>query len=197
MTYVKLTIAMRDAIRLDLLRHRFSAEVLQMEAQRAALARLVYENVLGRENLHRIDDLPANWLPLDHSIGVKMGEKVTHLNFSGHTDSTHLHRLYVDRPTVEGWPLPNCYKGVAKVYDAVHPLAVRYEELQAHKKDLEERVTQASAATRAALDVPTTLIRLREMWPEIAPFLTKYSMSPAPVPALRSVELNALLGLAA
>lgn len=199
MSSVRLTVGMREQIERRLIHYRFSEEAQQLVADYAQLADDVYNDIYPELIQKKMEALPKGWLPTTGEIGAQLGEtgsSYTNLSFSG---KCYGEISYAggrgDKERGASRRVPYSDKsGCSKQYDATHPLSERYSELENRYKALEERIRAGRKAARAAMDQVTTLNRLIEVWPEIAPFTEGFEKKNT-LPAISRPDLNGLLGL--
>lgn len=193
----RLTTWTRERITKDVLEHRFSEQALRLVQDRAAFAMDVYNDIYSEADRKKMAALPNGWLPEDNDIRVQLGgsSRYMSLTFNG---STYGPVASVLKDPIERVTLrmrSSDLRGCAKVYDAGHPLAERYDELDTRQRDLNTAIDTAKRQVEAALASATTIKRLIDLWPEIEPFASKYEDKKAPLPALPTTDLNALLDL--
>ena len=177
----RLTQSMRDTIERRLLDHRFAAEEKAIKEERAALGEAVYRDLYPKKVLDQMEALPNGWLPESQSISVRFGDGIG--NYQGF-------RFEQSRRLQER------HEGTAKVYDEKAPLAKRYAALKDREAALKSDTQEASKKARAVLNSVTTLKRLVEVWPEVAPFVKGLGDDGSKgVPAVPIKELNETLNL--
>lgn len=190
----KLTVAMRESIAREMIKHRFCKEAAKLVKERAALARAVYDDLYKAKDRKLIESLPKGWLPESSSIRVRFAESYEEIEFSGHN---YNFKAYLLKP--EPVLLPLAWKhrnSCVASYDAGHRLSIRHAELTAKTNELFKRIYEAEAQIDGALDSVTTTGKLREVWPEAAPFVAKYEKPASPkLPAIPVASLNAMLNL--
>lgn len=194
----KLTNWMREGIVKAALRHRFASAAATLVADRASFAQEVYADLYSAADRRKMAALPAGWLPEEDHIHVQFGDGrgYEQVSFSGAIYGSITKMLEDPIERVFHRAQYQHRNGCAKVYEPHHPLVVRHAELKARAKDLENQIDVAQRQTEAAIASASTVNRLTELWPEIAPFAAMYSDQPrAPVPALPTAQLNAMLGL--
>lgn len=195
MASVKLTNAHRDEILKRVLAHAFKAEAEKIRDDFAALAGAVYDDVFSAAERKQMEALPQGWLPTDDDISVRLGSDYRYLKFNGRNARVDdLVPCVPAKETLRRFPASKI-SSCCKVYEASHPLTVRFRELENARDDLLLRVSDATAKTRAALNRATTLARLVEGWPEIEPFTTFIPTDRPALPAIQTDVLNGLLDL--
>lgn len=189
----RLTTAIREKIVADLLRHRFEKDVADYRDDMIALAKAVYDDLYSEADLVLLDSMPEGWMPVWSSMGVRFSDSYTRLYFGGYLTGDmasiasyeEVHRPFASK---------HC-GGCVKSYEARHKLAIRAEKLSARKDGIKEKITEAKRAANSALSAVTTVKRLIESWPEIAPFAAKYEGERPALPALPTNILNNILDL--
>lgn len=200
MASIRLSVGMKEQIERRLIHYRFSEEAQQLVADYAQLASDVYDDVYPEITQKKMEALPKGWLPTTGEIGAQFGEtgsSYSNLSFGGKCYGEISYaggREGNDRGTNRLVPYSD-KSGCAKRYEATDPMSERYEQLEARYKDLEERIRVAKKVARAAMDSVTTINRLKEVWPEIAPFTERFETRPNQLPAISRPDLNGLLGL--
>jgi hypothetical protein len=195
----RLTNELRDKIAADILRHRFTEQVDALIADRAVFADAIYTDIFRKSDREKMAALPKGWLPEETSIGAQFGEasgRYENVNFNGFFYG----KLSGLRTTREGETVTRRvpYKhrtGCAKVYDDAHKLTQRHMELSDRLTTLTEEYSAAKRQTMAALHSASTIKRLVEAWPEVAPFTAKYENAPSQLPSVPVAKLNEMLGL--
>lgn len=196
MASVKLTNAHRDEILKRVLSHAFKAEAEKLRDEYAAFAGAVYDDVFSASERKQMEALPQGWLPVDEDIRVQIGSDYPYLRFNGRHGYHGFDYVEYKSSAETSRRFPASKRGTTcKVYEAAHPMTVRYRELENARDDLRQRVESASAKTRAALNRATTLARLVEGWPEIEPFTTFIPTDRPALPAIQTDVLNGLLDL--
>lgn len=192
----RLTNDLREKIANDILRHRFNEQVDALIADRAALAEAIYNDIYRKAEREKMDALPNGWLPEETNIGVQFVARYENFEFNGHfygklgalrtkREDDRVSRRVQFRHRV----------GCAKVYEEGHKLAVHHAELDARWSAMKAEYEAASRQTMAALASVSTIKRLIEVWPEVAPFVAKYDEQPCNLPSVPTDKLNEMLGL--
>jgi hypothetical protein len=199
MTSIRLSVGMKEQIERRLIHYRFSEEAQQLVAEYAQLASDVYDDVYPNTTQKKMKELPKGWLPTTASISVQFGEaglSYANLAFAGICYGEISYAGGQGKVECETCRLVpyNERNGCVKQYPYTHPLSKRYDELETRYKALEERIRAGRKAARAAMDQVTTLARLIEVWPEIAPFTEGFERRNT-LPAISRPDLNGLLGL--
>ena len=196
MPSVRLTTDLRERLCNDLLRHRFSKEFADLMKERAALAHAVWNDIYKPSERAIIEGLPAGWLPEFPSISVRFGPfGYETLPFNG--DYCDLRFLLPDRKAPEQMMVRMAarHKGCAKVYDVGHKLEARHAKVKDAYKDFNERLKTARREITSVVGSVSTTGRLKEVWPEAAPFLAPIEKSAPSLPAPPIAALNKTLGL--
>lgn len=204
MTTVKLTRGIRESIRNDMLRHRFSSEFRELVAERKAVAHAILRHVIPEDVLRRAADLPEGWLPNLHQFHVKIAGSFTELHLSGGG-------LYGDILKAQpsdfkydraGIPVPAKYdhRSALGILDRAGSqdelqLVTWHERVESETSDLTKRVREAMKIADGVLARASTLNRLRELWPEAAPFTKRHEVGAPALPAVPTEELNKLFDL--
>jgi len=194
----KLTNWMREAIVKAVVQHRFAEPAMAIVARRAALAAKVYDDLYSAADQKKMAALPAGWLPEDDDLYAQFGVGgYERLAFSG--------AAYGSAGKVLAEPLTTSVRRFASIhtrgrcvksYDGSHPLAVEYEGINGDQKELESQIDAATRQATAAVGSASTIKRLIDLWPEIAPFASEYEDAAKPsLPALPTDQLNALFKL--
>ncbi len=197
MTSIRLTVGMKEQIERRLVHYRFEEEAQQIVADYSQLAADVYDDLYDQLTQRKMGTLPDGWLPSSSQLKVQFGGDYTQLDFGG--------KCYGDIAYANGRPgaergmtrlFPSCDKDkTLRVYEATHPLAMRYDALENRYHELEGCVRAAKKVARAAMDSVTTLARLEEVWPEVAPFTEGFKEQPSNLPTISRADLNEVLGL--
>lgn len=197
MSSIRLTVSMKDQVERRLIHYRFKEEAETLVGDYAQLAEDVYEDVYPELTRKKMEGLPKGWLPHRPGIKVQLGADFTELSFSGKCYGEIAQAggsSGAQRGTQHLFPYSD-QSSCVKQYEATHDIASRYSELEGRYKDLEERIRAAKRAARSAMDSVTTINRLKEVWPEIAPFVESFENRPNQLPAVSRPDLNGILGL--
>lgn len=195
MSTVRLTNEIREEITTAMLRHRFGKELTKLMADRAALAESIYNDLYKAADRKRIADLPEGWLPTAHEIKFSASGQFTSIPFNGGfygalnlslpEKSDHISKPFASK---------HC-RACVSVYDGAHKLAVRYSEIQSRFSEIAASHDAASHTVKAALNKASTTGRLKELWPEAAPFCLPYEGRVPSLPSVPTSALNQLLDL--
>lgn len=169
---MRLTNDIRDKILFSLMEHRFRSDEDAVHKRWTSFADDVYNDMYTASERKLIEKMPKDWVSKDLTIYISFAGKQAALAMS------------------EARPNPRQKR---KVYDAAHPLSLRFEDLVAQSDKLRAERNKAMAEARAALGSVQTVTKLLELWPEISSFVPKvvtYS-----VPAPRFDDLNRALKL--
>jgi hypothetical protein len=193
---VRITVYMRDRIVNDMLKHRFGPEVEALIDARAAFAEAVYRDVYDDVTRAKMAKLPQGWLPERSSIGAQFGggSRYDVIDFNGHGLGSSA-QLAEKRDAILRRHIYRHQHGPWKAYEPTDALAIRHAELDAARRDLETRISDAERKAKAAVDGASTTGRLVEMWPEAAPFVAAVAPSPVKLPAIPVDALNEMFRL--
>jgi len=183
-----------------LLEHRFQKEIMELVRRRAALAMQFYNDGLGKKKLKLIESLPENWLPTENSIKIVFGtNEFTELYFNGDFYcGSSLRGVIAKTDLPKKWlPIPQEYRQKPfRVYEANEPLGIKFFQLEQDQKELEARVTDASALARTYIWKTNTTAALKEAWPEMTPFCANLEKTiPFSLPAIPTGDLNKAFNL--
>ena len=190
----RLTVSIREAITRAALSHLFADEVKALIDAKAEFAASVHEDLYKKSDRQKMDELPDGWLVNAENIGVQFGTVFSRVYFNGYTYGVLIKATKYkreDRKRV----LAKHSSGCAKVYDATHKLSIKHADLDGRERDLRQAYEAAERQIKAALGEVTTIKRLIETWPEIAPFAEKYETEKPSLPALPTQHLNKILDL--
>lgn len=193
----RLTNDIREAITIDILKHRYAVDVDKLREQRAVFAVKVYDDIFPTKTQEHMESLPDGWLPRRSDIGVQFGfgHNFTRLQFNGSFGNGIFVRLSTKTDDVFKRILASKEHGCAKNYDPTHPLAQAYDRLNYNLNDLASQVDIAKKSIEAALSKVSSIGRLIETWPEVAQFANKHETGKPQLPALPTDHLNELLRL--
>lgn len=195
-TSVRLTTAARDKIAEAMLVHRFGDEAMALVGRRAALATGIYQHVYDAAMRAKMAKLPKGWMPTANSIYAQFGPERETFRFDGHTNMdiermTRRVRKMQSREVEFVIPYNDDQRGSSRaIFDANSSFYAARETIRAEEADLRERYRSAQKQVDAALYAVTTTGRLREVWPEAAPFIAL--VEPATAPALPAVPVEKL-----
>lgn len=190
----RLNIDNRNAIIKDALAHRFGAEVKALIDERAEFAAAVYDDICKKADRLKMAELPDGWLPKTDNIAVQFGADFTRIYFNGRVHGD-LCKATDYRRDDERRVLAKHNSGCAKAYEATHKLASEHARLRAKETDLRTAYKQAAQSMMTALNRVSTVKKLIETWPEIAPFASCHETGKPSLPALPTDQLNKLLDL--
>lgn len=195
----RLTNDIRDAIRSNLMRHRFKIQVTALRERSAVLADAIYNTAYPEKDRKLMSMLPEGWL-----------DTGGHMYFS--TSSGHKHQFCFN----------GCYSGIQGVHygtsdaaenrpfaykwrDSYHNCyALKDEALNQQVEEFIQDVSKHNSAYKlaetqieASLAAFSSIKKLIEAWPEVEPFAEAYIDRPvaASLPAKTVASLNAMLGL--
>lgn len=194
MASTKLTTAVRESIAKAMLAHRFGPDIKTLIADRADFAWAVYADVYPEHDRARMEELPVGWLPEQSSISVQFGTRFQAPAFCGAIDDGTFG--FLPRPhgiwrRVQQRHVHAC----AKVYDHEHELSQLFERLAHRKSQLGSDIDSTRRQIIATLATIGTIARLKEVWPEAAPFAERFEVKRVNLPAVPTAQLNQLLGL--
>jgi hypothetical protein len=203
MASVKLTTMRRNSLRAKMLRHRFADDVSDLIGRRAAFAKLAYEEVYSAADRRKMEGLPKGWLPTSTGIKFQSSGSVSECLFSGRIVRGGAAGILKSPPDdIERLvPHRDCGYGgynlrVVGVFDAGHPISEEWSKLGDDLNTLNKAIADTEAQIIAILASVSTTGRLREEWPEAAPFLIDLEGGPVKMPpALPINVLNSLLRL--
>ncbi len=184
----RLTKYEREAIAAKAVAHAFDPKKVAIETTEDALGREAYAVVIPASESAAAAKMPTNWFRLDKCLRFNVGGQSISLSLSG-----------------EGLPVP--YQAKGEEYGSYHCGRLGTilpgdlcDRIQAHAQAKEDYRNQRGAAYRSVFALVasvTTIKRLREIWPEGEAFFKGYDESaPSNLPAVRTDEVNAMLGLA-
>lgn len=200
MASVRLTMSIKEQIERRLIRYRFAEEAQQLVADYAQLASDVYDDLYPEITRKKMEAMPKGWLPRVASVGAQFGEsssRYIQLSFDGKCYGEIAKAGGRDKEADYDSPRPVPYSdkdGCLKCYGVSDPLSERYSSLEERWTALEANIRAARRAAKSAMDQVTTLNRLIEVWPEIAPFTEGFANKTS-LPAIPRSDLNGLLGL--
>lgn len=194
----RLTNDIREMIVVDVLIHRFRADADAFRADQAALANRVYEDIFDAKTREKMAAVPDGWLPKTTNVGVQFGgaNRYEQMYFDGHI-SGNIRKVATKSDAPETFRLIpyNRHRVCAAVYEASHPLSIAHAKLEQRKATLDDQIETAKRSIEAALAAVTTVKRLIETWPEVAPFASKFDGEKPQLPALPTQHLNSILDL--
>lgn len=197
----RLTNDIRERVGLDVLVHRFRPDVDALLHDQSAFALRVYDDLFDVKTQAAMHALPEGWLPAAESIGAQFGYhggngRFVRLYFSGYVygDLSRVRDKSDNAIVVRRVPASKEH-GCAKVYDSSHKLSIEFDRIRDRTKKIRENIATAKQSVTAALAAVTTVKRLIETWPEIAPFASKYETEKPQLPALPTHQLNSILDL--
>lgn len=199
MASVKLTGTMKDALRTDLMVHKFRDDIDALVGDYLKLADDVYRDIYPLADRQKMAVLPEGWLPTSKHLAVQFGSGsgYPHLSFSGRTNMRNPLGKYASpgdpvELVVQSRHKNNC----AKRYENDEALAVRYHELEKRRQALEAKVVAAENVAKHALaHTATTVAALIERWPEIEPFAKRFLDHKPQAVAVNMTDVNRLFDL--
>lgn len=201
MSSVRLTNDIRDGVLHRLLLRRFGDQVVELLERQTVLGALVYEAVYDQKARRLMASLPEGWLPSEDELKIKFGSDITHVYWHPRFD-IETRRLIPDKyrqvgPSHRLVSYAHC-SGVAYDFHALHALSVEHHSIQSGMALLKEAVSEVRGRTRSALNTATTVGKLKELWPELEPFLRGYERveeGGRRVPSIPVADLNKALDL--
>lgn len=177
---VRLSNYIRKQVLNAVLKHAFEAREKALEAEKFALGDAVYNDIYPEPLRKQMDALPDGFLPTGGDVKVQFeGQRFTHVYFGERRRIAKSHEY-----------------NAAVVYDAKHPLTVRYDAWKKAQDDLDAEKSKAKSSAEAVLESVTTVNKLIQVWPEVEQFARPFAVeSPSRAIALPIKDLNARLGL--
>ena len=194
MASIRLTTFMRENILKDALAYRFNDDIAALAAERAAFAQALYEDIYSEADRKKMASLPKGWLPEVNQVGADFstsGQRNEVIPFNGHMHGP----LYVSSEPVKRRVIERDRYSISKSYEGSHPLAIRYGELYAKEAGLTEAYRAAKNQAHAALAEGSTTGKLKQLWPEIAPFVARFEKEDARLPVVPLANLNEMFRL--
>lgn len=184
----RLTKSMRESIANAAVDASMKARIAEFKRAEDALAREAYGAVYSKEELRAAKKLPAHWLRRDACLRFNVGGQTHQLQLA---DKDGLPVPYRRKDSDQGGYSCSTL-GVIQPGDLC-------DRIRAHANAKEKLKAEADSAlnvTKQMLWSISTLEKLRQQWPEGAPFYARYEGGPTVMlPAVRTEEVNALLGL--
>lgn len=193
----RLTNDIRSAIADAVMKHRYESVVRALIAEKAEFGTKVYEDLYSKSTRDKMNALPEGWLPTSDNIAVTFGATFERVYFSGRTSGKIVSVIPQATRTasVPKRLLGKHERGCAMAYEATHKLSVEHANLEAKERDLKVEFDAARKQVDAALSAVTTVKKLIEVWPEIAPFAAGFEDEKPQLPALPTADLNKLFEL--
>jgi hypothetical protein len=198
MSTVRLSVGIKESVERELISYRFAEEAKTLVSDFATLALDVYHDVYPETDRVKMQRLPRGWLPKRGDVKVTFAGEMTQLPFRGRCHGEIARARGKDGCSTEAErliPFSDYGGRCVKQYEATHDLAERFAALEQRWSQLEADIRAAQRAARAAMDSVTTVKRLIEVWPEVAPFVQHYENKPNTLPAVPRSDLNVALGL--
>jgi hypothetical protein len=179
------------------MKHRYEAQVKALVDARADFAVKVYEDLYAKSTRDKMNALPEGWLSSSDNLGVQFGTSYERIYFNGYTYGKIISVIAQEDRRKDGSLrlLAKHSHGCAKAYEATHPLSIAHANLEATERDLKTEFEATRRQLDAALSAVTTVKRLIETWPEIAPFAIEFENEKPNLPALPTEQLNKILDL--
>lgn len=173
----RLTIDIRNAIKGDLLAHRFAKEENKIKQENHKLAVRAYNALYTPTERRRMNDLPKGWLEEWNYLIVRLCGITVRLTL----------------PESRRFPATGRRNFTVNAQD----LRDKHDELHAAEQKLAEEKRKASAEIAAILYSVNTINQLVAAWPEVKPFIKKRIKEAPQLPSIKVEEVNAFLGLKA
>lgn len=210
MTNIRLTNAIRDKIKMDMLQYKFNDKnetIKDLRAGFRVLADEAYNTILSEKDIELMNSLPEGWLSTSDRLNISSGTYDSYyLFFDG--SFSHLVGLsysYRDKFGLNSTGtanriLPNniIHKYV-KIDSNTSDIFSKYTKLSREAEKLGETINKASRSIAATLASFTTYKTLVEGWPEAKPFIDAIVGNPSKVKStavvVQTSEINKLIGL--
>lgn len=190
----RLTTEIRNEIAKAALAHRFGDDVRKLTDKKAEFAASVYADIYSKANRQKMAELPDGWLFEAADIDIKFGVTFTRLSFRGHISAPLSKATQYKRQDVVRIPAKD-KSGCVKAYEATHKLSAEHDRIEAEERSLRVSYSEAAKQIEAALASVSTIKRLVETWPEIAPFAARFNDAKVNLPALPTEQLNKIFDL--
>ncbi len=200
MASIKLNTWSRAGLLTKLLTHRFRDEIAALQQARAEFAERLYQAIYSETERRKMNALPKGWLPNVSELKFQSAGVVAKVDLGGCIYSTEIRSIAERREPVERRVTFAAHQGhynhVSIALEADHPLSIEWAKLEAARGDLEQAIAVAKAQANSVLASVTTTGRLKEVWPESAPFVADIEGEPIKLPpALPIASLNSLFAL--
>ncbi len=196
----RITAALRDSILKQVLDEAFAEDMEKLEALKEArvaaeetMKQHAWEAAFSKRDRDLLAKLPEGWLSTSHHVSVSVEDEhgvqsVTGVNFG------------CERA------VPECFRYSSRVTNIVkttHPWFKAKEhhdearkEASDFENDLKVRRREQAARVLAVINSVSTVSRLVEVWPEVAPYIpTEQAGYVTGLPAVVISDLNSELGL--
>lgn len=184
-----LTNLIRQEIVDDLTKRKFGDVKAVFIDRKYVLAFKVYDELYSKDKQEKMNALPDGWLPLCSNVHIQIQDRqhtYDYLYFSGATDANG--GRVEKRRTNTG---SKCL-----IVTADSPIGQEYLELMAEYKEFEKTVFDAKVKANAIVESVNTTKQLKEVWPEITPFVEKYeTVEIQTLPDVTREDLNKVFGL--
>ncbi len=196
----RLTNDIRNAIRQDLVEHRYGPVAKSIGDRLQEFAAKLYDKTYPPEQQELMASLPKGWLPEADHIRFAYAGQYHSVHFNGFSWGWSA----LGSLTKRGNPIT---RFVATEHDRNYNISLRDEDLtrefgQIHNdmRKLEETFSIAQRDLQTALSAFSTIEKLIEAWPEVEPFAKDYITAPQKasktlLPAVKISSLNAMLDL--
>lgn len=188
----------RNDIRFALLRHRFEPTIKDIKKRHCELAMKFYEDIF-KDDIKAMKRIPDGWLPKHDYISFTISGQRDLFYFNGRncfSNSDHVILGINNKiPEIRQSQLfPDSFN--PKNYPISHPLAIERAKLIQEKDTLDEQVRDAAAYAKTVMASVTTVSRLLEVWPDVAPFVPKLEeVRVANLPSIPIEKLNEMFKL--
>lgn len=195
MSSIKLTNAMKDGIAEKLLHHRFSVEAEKLLNDTIEFYEVIYDCLYPKKVQDSMTTLPSGWLPeRQTSSGSIANEKGFNREYFYWGEMPAVLKKFVPRPV-----------GLKKIFlheqhsNGIHlqndELLQKYLVWKHNLSNFNDDVRETRIKTLASLNCATTLGKLLDAWPEIAPFCQHLKSTKKQLPMLSVSSLNNILNL--
>lgn len=176
---VRLNRLMRQNIVKSLLENAFGDEESELLKEENALAEAVYQDIYLEEIRDLMAQLPDGFLEEQNHLLADFDTEVCRLRLPEGAF------LFARKDRI----------GICRGYEKDHPLFEKQRAWADRNKSLRHRSREAERQAWAVLDSVTTTKRLKEVWPEIEPYVRPHENSDKNLPAVPVGQLNTALGL--
>ena len=206
----------RDNIVDALLKQGFESQTRDLILLGQRLANDVFIDLVGRDNIKKLDGLPKGWVPSVSKFTVNCEGQKHQLAFNGQisfgSGDTNLLKT-VDREWIKTHRFSERRIPYTKLerfsssstlgsLTADNELCQRVQSLAQDREDLKEQHRAAKRQALATLKSVTTIKRLIDIWPEVEPYASPFEFGKGSNPTssaltLPTAKLNEMLGLKA
>jgi len=186
MASIRLNTWMKDTIVERLEKQGFDDFDKAIKADFIKLANDLYNKVYSKKIQDLMATLPAGALPEDDDLKIRFEGTGNSGSYTFISWGTHDKRRIFRKHE----------SNVALVLAFDDPLTKRYIELTKRQDEYQTKRDHARRSARNLLDTVTTVKKLCEVWPEVAPFCADFAPNErSSLPALPIKDLNAQFGL--